>query len=180
MTRFKSARELEQHLQTSGSDVQVVRRRPARRNPERAAQVALAGRRQAHPEHDEQVKLVAWARANAGWFEALKLLFSIPNGGHRNAKTAALMKAEGVLAGVPDLYLACPRFWPDGSVSHGLFIEMKAKGGRLSQNQKAIISLLRERGYRVAVCYSAEEAKAEILEYLDTGGDEHVRIVSPP
>ena len=77
------------------------------------------------------------------------------------------MKAEGQLAGVPDLDLACPRWWPDGSVSHALFIEMKAPGGRLSAEQKQIIALLEERDYKVAVCYSAEEAKKVIAEYLE-------------
>ena len=169
MTRFKSARELEQHLQASGSDVQVVRRTPARRDGQRAAQAALAGRRQAHPEHDEQVKLVQWARANAERWPDLRLLYSIPNGGFRAKRTAALIKAEGALAGVPDLFLSCARPLPDGSISHGLYIEMKAPRGRLSASQKTVIALLREAGYQVAVCYGADEAKEQITRYLALG-----------
>lgn len=172
MTRFKSARELERHLQASGSDAQVVRRTPARRSAERAAALALEERKQKHPEHDEQVKLVRWARANAERHRALALLFSIPNGGFRHARTAALIKAEGALAGIPDLFLAWPRRWPDGSVSGGLFIEMKAQKGRLSASQKEIIPLLRERGYRVAVCYSADEAIAELCAYIEASPED--------
>ena len=70
-------------------------------------------------------------------------------------------------AGIPDIQIACPRWWPDGSVSHALFIEMKAAGGRLSAEQKIIIPTLEEHGYKVAVCFSAVEAKRVIAEYLE-------------
>ena len=175
MTRFKSARALEQHLAASGSDVQVIKRSPARRDPARAARVALAGRRQAHPEHDEQVKLVRWVRANEDRHAALRTFHAVPNGGYRSKRTAALMKAEGQLAGVPDTFLPWPRVGPDGRVEHGLYIEMKANGGRLSSSQQEIIGLLAAAGYRVVVCYSAEEAVAEIARYLGIGENEYDR-----
>ena len=73
-------------------------------------------------EHREQVAL----------FKALKLqertnplfanVFAIPNGGHRHIKVAAKLKAEGVKAGIPDIFVAVPN-----SYSAGLFIEMKVK-----------------------------------------------------
>lgn len=40
---------------------------------------------------------------------AWPLLFAIPDGGRRDAVTGAHLKAEGVRAGVPDMFLAVPR-----------------------------------------------------------------------
>lgn len=167
MSSFRSVRQVAQHLAASGSDVTIVKRQPARRNPQAGAAVAISNRRQAHPEHDEQVRLVNWVRKHEEEIPALKLFHSVPNGGFRSKRTAALMKAEGALAGVPDLFLPCPRWWPDGSVSHGLYIEMKAAKGRLSIRQQEIIALLREQEYRVVVCYSAEAAIYEICRYIE-------------
>lgn len=171
MKGWKSARQLSQHLEANGSDVRV--RTPARRNGAKARTVALVRRQQAHPEHDQQVALVRWARAQEEPIPVLKLFHAIPNGGYRSKRTAALMKLEGALSGIPDLFLPCPRWWPDGSVSHGLYIEMKAPNGRLSDRQKEIIPLLQAQEYRVVVCYSALEAAREIVKYLEIEEDQN-------
>jgi hypothetical protein len=72
------------------------------------------------------------------------------------------MKLEGVVKGIPDLFLPVPI-----SPYHGLYIEMKRTvGGRLSDEQKKIIPLLQGLGYKVVVCKGFEEAKAEIVKYL--------------
>jgi len=113
-------------------------------------------------EHDEQVNLFAWARYMETKIPELKSMFHIPNGGHRHKAVAAKMKAEGVKAGVPDILLACPR---DGF--HGLFIEMKAGKNRTTKNQNEWIQRLLGAGYLAVVCYSFEEAKKEIMDYLD-------------
>jgi len=71
--------------------------------------------------------------------------------------------AEGMLAGVPDLFLA----QPSGPYA-GLFIEMKRPGGGvLSPKQKKIIAALETRGYCVVVANSAEDAVREIKNYLE-------------
>ena len=90
-------------------------------------------------EHLEQVHVIHWwdtiAKAN-GIPECL--LFAIPNGGYRTKRTGAMLKAEGMRAGVPDLFLAVPR----GGFG-GLFIEMKRPvGGRLSPAQKEFHKVL--------------------------------------
>lgn len=167
MPRFKSVRQLTEHLEDAGSDATVVKRERRRREPNVEPAVAISKRRRSHPEHDEQVRLVAWARAHEDRWPVLKLFHAVPNGGFRAKRTAALMKAEGALAGIPDLSLPCPRWWPDGSVSHGLYIEMKAAKGRLSSQQQEVIDLLRQHGYRVVVCYSAAEGIAEICRYIE-------------
>jgi len=93
-------------------------------------------------EHRSQVAFVRWLDANDIYY------FAIPNGGARNAITGKRLKDEGVKAGVPDLFLYGLR----------LFIEMKSPTGRLSPAQVARHKELREAGYRVEICHSAEEA----------------------
>ncbi len=114
-------------------------------------------------EHTEQCTLMQWwALACHGFGISEQLLFAIPNGGQRNVVTAAKLKDEGVRAGVPDLFLAVPR-----EPFCGLFIEMKkAKGGRVSPKQQAMIQYLLEQGYLPCVCHGWIEAKATIENYL--------------
>ena len=114
-------------------------------------------------EHSEQVALMQWWAFTSKLFGVTEqLLFAIPNGGQRNLIVAKKLKAEGVRAGVPDLFLAVKR----GGFG-GLFIEMKKpKGGRVSDNQKECISLLKEQGYLAVVCNGWLEAKGQIEHYL--------------
>jgi hypothetical protein len=166
--RNVTERQLKEHLAGAGDGAaKVVERKPARRKDGAAQAYATEKRRRAHPEHDQQVLLINKVRKLAERYKALALFHSIPNGGFRTKRTAALMKAEGALSGIPDTHLPIARWWPDGSVSHGLYIEMKAKGGRLSAEQKEVIPMLEDAGYKVAVCYSADEALQVIAEYLE-------------
>ena len=73
------------------------------------------------------------------------------------------MKAEGVLAGVPDLVVAEPR-----GGYHGLYVEMKrATGGSVSSKQDDVMTKLRARGYKVMVAdEGAEKAYEEVCRYL--------------
>ena len=48
----------------------------------------------------------------------------------------------------------------------GLFIEMKFGKNRLTKEQKEWIDRLTQAGYKCAVCYSFEEARDNILNYL--------------
>lgn len=119
-----------------------------------------SGGRHAEPEHDLQVACVRWFRLQ--YSKWAFLLFAIPNGGKRNAITAAKLKAEGVVAGVPDLFLAIPC----GGYS-GLFIEMKnGKKGRLSESQESMIKELRAVGYRVEICRDFECFCSAVGDYL--------------
>ena len=88
--------------------------------------------------------------------------FAVPNGGARDAITGARLKQEGVLAGVPDIFLAksaCGR--------HGMFIEMKTKRGRVSEHQRDIFPLLESAGYAVVVARGWKEAADAVEMYLD-------------
>ena len=109
-------------------------------------------------EHEEQVTLFTWFRMRY----AGMLMYAIPNGGARSSITGARLRDEGVLAGVPDIFLPCP-----SGGKHGLYIEMKRqKGGRVSAPQKAVMQALRMQGYEVAVCHGWQEARDYIEQYL--------------
>ena len=113
------------------------------------------------PEHRAQCEVIRWRDAAALMFPEVGLLHAIPNGGKRDIATARRMKAEGVVAGIPDLFLPVAR-----KGYHGLYIEMKADGGRLTPAQLDMISELQGQNYRVMVCYSADAAIMAIEVYL--------------
>ena len=96
-------------------------------------------------EHIEQRDYVQWFRQT---YPGVRIL-AIPNGGARSPATAARLKVEGVCAGVPDLFV--PEW--------GLWVEMKrAKGGKVSKDQKDWLDYLANCGYRVIVCLGKTDA----------------------
>jgi len=110
-------------------------------------------------EHQEQCLLINWFRLQYKQYS--KHLFSIPNGGSRHIVTAVNLKAEGVLAGVSDLFLMIPK-----GEYHGMFIEMKAKTGSVSEKQKEFMAAASSMNYLAVVCYGFDEAKTAITNYL--------------
>lgn len=111
-------------------------------------QLAKAG-----TEHAHQCAVMCWCALNFNIHPELKLLFAIPNGGERNPIVASRLKAEGVKAGVPDLFLPVARHG-----LHGLFIEMKEpKKGRPSGNQPQWEIDLKKQGYGHVYAYGWEE-----------------------
>ena len=95
-------------------------------------------------EHQEQCLLINWFRLQYKQYS--KHLFSIPNGGSRHIVTAVNLKAEGVLAGVSDLFLMIPK-----GEYHGMFIEMKAKAGKVSDSQKEFMAAASSMNYKTVV-----------------------------
>lgn len=113
-------------------------------------------------EHQEQVSLFQWAAHMSGKYPELRLMYAIPNGGLRNPVVASKLKAEGVKAGVPDIFLPAARCG-----YHGLYIEMKrTKGGRLSTEQAQWIADLLNQGYAVYKAEGWVKAKEIIESYL--------------
>ena len=131
------------------------------------------GKKRSTPEHDEQVALFFWAELNKSKVPELELLLAIPNGAYYGGhwSVANRMKEEGVKKGVPDIFLPVPMtYLNEGNVTDlkaGLWIEMKAGKNKTSPDQDWWIGKLRDMGYRVEVCYSAEDAIKIIKEYLD-------------
>lgn len=118
-------------------------------------------------EAQEQTAVFNWAAVMVRRWPELRLLHHIPNGGSRNAREAHNLRMQGVKAGVPDIFLPVARGgW------HGLYIEMKRrKGGRLSDEQAAMLEALREQGYCAWVCKGANDAIDLITGYLGDGNN---------
>ena len=109
-------------------------------------------------EHTEQAKLVGRARS----FWPGVIVFAVPNGGLRNKREAVRLKAEGVLAGVPDLMFAEPR-----GRYHGLYVEMKRqKRSRVSDEQAEMHRRLRRRGYKVLIGWGVNDVWDDVERYL--------------
>ena len=116
-----------------------------------------------HNESDEQQALFQWAKLAQTKHPELKLLHAIGNGNARtNAIQGARMKREGVLSGVSDIFLPVSR-----NGYHGLYIELKVKGGRTSPSQKWWILKTTEQGYLAKVAFGWIEASEVIKRYLE-------------
>ena len=110
-----------------------------------------------HQESTLQTSCVKWFRLQ---YPNL-VIYAVPNGGSRNVREAQRLKAEGVLAGVADLVIMLPQ-------GKSLYIEMKVKGNKQTDNQKDFQKIAETLGHTYAVCYSFEEFKRIIEEKLTT------------
>ncbi len=108
-------------------------------------------------EHHIQVACVRWFQTQ----HPRHLLFAIPNGGKRNPVVAAKLKAEGVLPGVPDLFIAAAR-----GGFNGLFVELKAGKNKPTPAQEDVMRGLTSAGYKCAVCRSLDEFMEVVNDYL--------------
>jgi hypothetical protein len=111
-----------------------------------------------HEESKLQRQCVQWFRLQ---FPQL-VLFAIPNGGRRGKVEAAIMKGEGVLAGVADLFLMLPTM-----AHNGLFIEMKTHDGKQSDSQRKFERKARENSYEYKICRTFEDFRDVVLTYTD-------------
>lgn len=88
-------------------------------------------------------------------------IFAIPNGGARTKTQGGILKAEGVLAGVADLFVMAAR-----GKQHGLFIEMKIEDGRQSDTQRLFMKSALDAGYAYEICRSLHEFEITVKLYL--------------
>ena len=119
-------------------------------------------KRNAQPEAIEQAKVIAWARANENNYPYLWMLHSSLNGVKMTKAQAGRAIAQGMLSGVPDLFLPVPK-----NGYHGLFIEMKYGSNKVTENQEKFLQNAANVGYAVSVCYSANEAIKRIEDYYE-------------
>lgn len=112
-------------------------------------------------EHDHQVALFEWVALQSRYYPDLEGLFAIPNGGLRHPMTARKLKAEGVKAGVPDVFLSIAR-----GKYHGLFLELKVGRNKPTRLQEEWLEFLQSQGYRAEVCRGWEAAAKTIMAYL--------------
>lgn len=112
-----------------------------------------------HIESHIQQNCVAWFRLA---YPTLRLnLFSVPNGGKRLRIEGAIMKAEGIVAGVADLLL----LYPSGGY-HGLCIEMKSPKGVQRDTQKVWQRAVELQGYKYIIIRSFDAFRAEVTKYI--------------
>lgn len=92
----------------------------------------------------------------------LNLLFAIPNGGARDPRVGAILKATGVKKGVSDLFLPVARHGVAG-----LWLEMKrADGGTESKEQKEWGAEMQNQGFGYCVCHGWVKATEVLKQYL--------------
>jgi len=95
---------------------------------------------------------------------AAKLIYHVPNGGHRHKLVAIKLKEQGVKAGVPDLVLPMAR-----GGHFDLYIEFKARApydAAVSPAQDAYLQALTDQGYLAIVCRGHVDAIEAIRAYL--------------
>ena len=130
-------------------------------------------------EHLIQVAVFQWINLMKKRYPALYNAYAIPNGGSRNEREAANLKAEGVRAGVPDVFLSYP-----SKDFHGLYIEHKTGKGKLSKDkpiyikntkivrriregQETWFDRLQKSGYRCEVSRSIDQSVGLFKDYLN-------------
>src|SRR6267154_720893 len=112
-------------------------------------------------EHDIQAAFFQWVKLAEKANPTLRLMFAVPNAGKRSYKTAAMMIAEGLRKGVPDMILPVPR---NGFT--GLAIEFKRPGETPRPEQLAYIALLVKEHWLVVVLTDSEAAIKTVKSYL--------------
>lgn len=111
-------------------------------------------RKPRHIESNIQQAVVKWFRMQYPRF----IIAAVPNGGFRNAREAAIMQREGVLAGFADLVVIARR--------NVLFLEMKTTKGQQSDKQKEFQNKVSNLGFEYIVCRSFEQARLAIERWL--------------
>lgn len=117
-------------------------------------------------EHLEQSRFFAAIRRMAETDPRLQGAFAIPNGFLDTKGKRIRAWQEGVLSGVPDVFIP----WPSRG-HHGLFLEFKASKGRVTKAQQEFINLVSPRGYKAQVVYGLREALEAIKAYLKDSHD---------
>ena len=126
---------------------------------QRSESVAVPQKRKTikHDEDNLQTAIVDWFGLQ--YPEFIGMLFAVANGGRRDAREGARLKKQGVRAGVSDLILLVPR-------PQVLLLEVKVKGGKLSDAQKLWLTAAAELGHTTAVAYDFHAARAAIVNHI--------------
>lgn len=115
--------------------------------------------------HSMQLSVMEEVNLRANQDERWSYIAAIPNGGKRNKGTAGQLYAEGVRAGVPDLFwfLAMRGF-------HGMAVELKVTPDRPSPAQKRWLYHLIEGGYCSLVIYNDPSLVIAAFEWYIANG----------
>lgn len=99
----------------------------------------VKGRKTKRPEQELQRECVKWFRLQYPKY----IIHHSPNGIRSSVVQGAIFKANGVIAGFPDLVIIIP--------DKVLFIEMKAKGGGTTEAQDDVLFRITAMGHPTAV-----------------------------
>lgn len=91
------------------------------------------------------------------------VFFHPPNGGKRAGKSGSLLKAMGMLAGVPDLVFVMPN-------GQAAFIELKTPTGEVREEQIEFQRRVRANGCAYATCRSFDEVETTLVRWLAAYG----------
>jgi len=108
------------------------------------------------------------ASANGGKRETK--IIQTKKGTSKYCSEGARLKKMGVLAGELDIFISLINsavIDNEFKVYGGLYVEVKAPGGKLTKEQKRIIKIREASGYKVNVCFAVDEAMAAIKEYME-------------
>lgn len=114
----------------------------------------LTKRKPRHIESEIQQSVVQWFRMKYPNY----IIAAVPNGGFRNAREAAIMQREGVLAGFADLIIIAKQ--------NILFLELKTPIGVLSKKQKEFQKKVNNLGFQYVVCRSFDQAVMVIVSWI--------------
>lgn len=120
----------------------------AERSGNRTPRSEAQARRDGNAEARAQAAIVEWVRTVAPDL----IIFHVPNGGRRSPAEAARLKWTGVLPGVPDLAILAR----DGRI---FFLEVKAPGGSLSSEQRAMFARFVAMRIPCAIVRSIDDAR---------------------
>lgn len=112
-----------------------------------------------------QRQCVSWFRIQYPSFA--KLLYHIPNEGSTSkASIGGIRKAEGLMAGAPDLMLNVPAKYGD-KLYHSFGIEMKTAKGRQSPTQRQFQAYFEAAGNHYFIVRSFDEFCARVSEWMN-------------
>lgn len=117
-----------------------------------------------------QQQCVAWFRGQYPQY-AMLMTHVANEGGRNTAVIGGIHKAEGTVAGVPDLLLFMPSHHSSEEpiyygTYHGLGIEMKTEKGRQNQVQKDYQRMFESAGYKYVIVRDFDTFRKEVNDYI--------------
>lgn len=112
-----------------------------------------------HAERIEQINFMNWIREN--YPEIWEDAYHFANERRCSVMEGRNLKKMGVKKGVADIFVAVPY-----RGLSGLWIELKADGGTLTQEQKEFIARMNRRGYLALAVWGEDAAKAAFNAYF--------------
>jgi hypothetical protein len=123
--------------------------------PNNVPETSLSPSRSASP---SEKQIQASALQHLAWRGVPQLFwFAVPNGEWRSRVTGAILKGQGVIAGVPDLILV------HAGRTYGL--ELKSDNGRSTDVQRSCHARMREAGAIVSTCRGVDEAISTLEQW---------------